>query len=132
MLTNLFFDIKTYGTQFALLIEHQEKPIKDITMFFTEETEPKFTNCPRCESTNTFLSAFSDKSYCSKCRKLYEKIDGSLIRKQLKALLKEKYVELQEFELIFSEYQDLFYKKSSGLFNPSNADITKGKLIQLT
>ena len=101
-------------------------------MFFTEETEPKFTNCPRCESTNTFLSAFSDKSYCANCRKLYDKIDGSLIRKQLKTLLKEKYVELHEFELIFSEYQNLFYKKSSGLFNPSNADITKGKLIQLT
>ena len=101
-------------------------------MFFTKETEPKFTNCPRCESTNTFLSAFSDKSYCANCHKLYDNIDGSFIRKQLKTLLKEKYVELQEFELIFSEYQDLFYKKSSGLFNPSNADITKGKLIQLT
>jgi hypothetical protein len=101
-------------------------------MFFTEKIEPKFTNCPSCESTNTFLSAFSDKSYCSNCRKLYDKIDGSAIRKQLKLLLKEKYVELQEFELIFSEYQDLFYKKSSGLFDPSNEDITKGKLIQLT
>ena len=101
-------------------------------MLFIKEREPKFTNCPRCESTNTFLSAFSDKSYCAKCRKLYDKIDGSLIRKQLKTLLKEKYVELQEFELIFSEYQDLFYKKSSGLFNPSNADISKGKLILLT
>ena len=101
-------------------------------MFFTEETEPKFTNCPRCESTNTFLSAFSDKSYCVNCRKLYDKIDGAIIRKQLKTLLKDKYVELQEFEIIFSEYQDLFYKKSSGLFNPSNADIKRGKLIQLT
>ena len=101
-------------------------------MFFTEEIEPKFTNCPRCESTNTFLSAFSDKSYCVKCRKLYDKIDGAIIRKQLKTLLKDKYVELQEFEIIFSEYQDLFYKKSSGLFNPSNADIKRGKLIQLT
>ena len=110
----------------------KKKPIKDLIMSFTEETEPKFTNCPRCDSTNKFLSAFSDKSYCVNCRKLYDKIDGSLIRKQLKILLKEKYVELQEFELIFSEYQDLFYKKSSGLFNPSNADITKGKLIQLT
>ena len=103
-------------------------------MFFTKETEPKFTNCPRCESTNTFLSAFSDKSYCAKCRKLYDKIDGSLIRKQLKTLLKEKYVELQEFELIFSEYQDLFYKKidvACGLFNPSNSDIAHGRLIHL-
>ena len=39
---------------------------------------------------------------------------------------------MQEFELIFSEYQDLFYKKSSGLFNPSNEDMVRGKLIQLT
>ena len=101
-------------------------------MFITEETEPKFTNCPRCESTNTLLSAFSDKSYCVNCRKLYGKIDGAIIRKQLKTLLKEKYVELQEFELIFNEYQNLFYKKSSGLFNPSNADISRGKLIHLT
>ena len=101
-------------------------------MFFKKETEPKFTNCPCCESTNTFLSAFSDKSYCVNCRKLYDKIDGALIRKQLKILLKDKYVELQEFELIFSEYQDLFYKKSSGLFNPSNADVAHGRLIHLT
>ena len=50
---------------------------------------------------------------------------------ELMRFLKEKDVELQEFELIFSEYQDLFYKKSSGLFNPSNAEIARGKLIQL-
>jgi hypothetical protein len=99
-------------------------------MFFTVET--KFTNCPRCESTNTFLSAFSDKSYCVNCRKLYDKIDGARIRKQLMRALKEKDIEMQEFELIFSEYQDLFYKKPSGLFNPSNTDIARGKLIQLT
>ena len=101
-------------------------------MFSTVEAEPKFTNCPRCESTNTFLSTFSDKSYCVSCRKLYDKVDGACIRKQLRTLLKEKDVQLQEFELIFSEYQDLFYKKSSGLFNPSNAEIARGKLIQLT
>tara|TARA_Y100000590_G_scaffold83373_1_gene92916 strand:+ start:228 stop:533 length:306 start_codon:yes stop_codon:yes gene_type:complete len=101
-------------------------------MFSTLETEPKFTYCPRCESTNTFLSTFSDKSYCVSCRKLYDKVDGARIRKQLRTLLKEKDVELQEFELIFSEYQDLFYKKPSGLFNPSNADIAKGKVIQLS
>ena len=101
-------------------------------MFFTAEREPKFTNCPRCESTNTFLSAFSDKSYCVKCRKLYDKIDGAIIRKQLKTLLKDKYVELQEFEIIFSEYQDRFYKKTCGLFNPSNGDVAHGRLIPLT
>jgi hypothetical protein len=107
------------------------KTIKDLIMFFTEDVEPKFANCPRCESTNTFLSAFSEKSYCVNCRKLYDKIDGARIRKQLMILLKDKDVELKEFELIFSEYQDLFYKKSSGLFNPSNVDIARGKLIQL-
>ena len=101
-------------------------------MFFTVESEPRLTNCPRCESTNTFLSTFSDKSYCVSCRKLYDKIDGARIRKQLRTLLKEKDVEPQEFELIFSEYQDLFYKKSSGMFNPSNVDMVSGKLIQIT
>ena len=100
-------------------------------MFSTVETEPKFTNCPRCESTNTFLSAFSDKSYCVSCRKLYDKIDGARIRNQLRTLLKEKDVELKEFELILSEYQELFYKKPSKIFNPSNTDIAKRKLIQL-
>ena len=101
-------------------------------MFCTVESEPRFTNCPRCESTNTFLSAFSDKSYCVNCRKLYDKIDGALMRQQLKRFLNNKDVELQEFELIFSEYQDLFYKKTCGLFNPSNSDVAHGRLIQLT
>ena len=103
-------------------------------MFFTVETEPRFTNCPRCESTNTFLSGFSDKSYCVNCRKLYDKIDGARLRKQLRTFLKEKDVGLQEFELIFSEYQDLFYKKinvACELFNPSNADVAHGRLIHL-
>ena len=101
-------------------------------MFCTVESEPRFTNCPHCESTNTLLSAFSDKSYCVNCRKLYDKIDGALMRQQLKRFLNNKDVELQEFELIFSEYQDLFYKKTCGLFNPSNADVAHGRLIQLT
>jgi hypothetical protein len=54
------------------------------------------------------------------------------MRQQLKRFLNNKDVELQEFELIFSEYQDLFYKKTCGLFNPSNADVAHGRLIQLT
>jgi len=39
-----------------------------------------------------------------------------------------------EFELIFREYQDLFYKKidvACELFNPSNADVARGRLIHL-
>ena len=59
-------------------------------MFFTVETEPRFTNCPRCESTNTFLSAFNSKSYCVNCRKLYDKMDGALLRNQLKTFLNKK------------------------------------------
>ena len=54
---------------------------------------------------------------------------------ELMRFLKEKDVELPEFELIFSEYQDLFYKKidvACGLFNPSNADVAHGRLIHLT
>ena len=49
--------------------------------------------------------------------------------------LKEQDVEPQEFELIFSEYQDLFYKKidvACGVFNPSNEDVAHGRLIHLT
>ena len=53
---------------------------------------------------------------------------------ELMRFLKEKDVELPEFELIFSEYQDLFYKKidvACGMFNPSNSDIAHGRLIHL-
>ena len=103
-------------------------------MFFTLEQKPKFSNCPRCESTNTFLSTFSNASYCVNCRKLYDWTDLTRLRKQLMTSLKEKDIGLQEFELIFSEYQDLFYKKidvACELFNPSNADVAHGRLIHL-
>ena len=103
-------------------------------MSFTleQKLQPRFTNCPRCGLTDTFLSTFSNARYCVNCNQLYDKTDGTRLRKQLMACMKEKDFSLQEFELIFSGYQDLFYKKSCGLFNPSNADIASGKLIQLT
>jgi len=96
------------------------------------ESKPKHSNCPRCGLTDTFLSTFSNSRYCVNCNQLYDKTDGTRLRKQLMTCMKEKDFSLQEFELIFSEYQDLFYKKSNGIFNPSNADIKRGKLIQLT
>ena len=96
------------------------------------ESKPKHSNCPRCGLTDTFLSTFSNARYCVNCNQLYDKTDGTRLRKQLMTCMKEKDFSLQEFELIFSGYQDLFYKKSCGLFNPSNADIASGKLIQLT
>ena len=105
-------------------------------MFITleQKLQPRFTNCPRCGLTDTFLSTFSNARYCVNCNQLYDKTDGTRLRKQLMTFLKEKDVELQEFESIFSEYQDLFYKKidvACELFNPSNADVARGQLIHL-
>ena len=106
-------------------------------MSFTleQKLQPRFTNCPRCGLTDTFLSTFSNARYCVNCHQLYDRTDGTRLRKQLMTCLKEKDFSLQEFELIFSEYQDLFYKKidvACGLFNPSNADVARGRLIHLT
>jgi len=51
-------------------------------MFFKVKTKPRFTNCPRCESTDTFLSAFMKKRYCVKCHKLYDRTDEARLREQ--------------------------------------------------
>ena len=96
------------------------------------ESKPKHSNCPRCGLTDTFLSTFSNSRYCVNCNQLYDKTDGTRLRKQLMTCMKEKDFSLQEFELIFSEYQDLFYKQTCGLFNPSNSDVAHGQLIHLT
>jgi hypothetical protein len=104
-------------------------------MFFTLEQKPRFTNCPGCGLTDTFLSTFSNARYCVNCHQLYDRTDGTRLRIQLMTFLKEKDFNMQEFELIFSEYQDLFYKKidvACGLFNPSNEDVAHGRLIHLT
>jgi hypothetical protein len=104
-------------------------------MFCEVKTRPRFTNCPRCGSTNAFLSAFNNKSYCVSCRKLYDRSDETRIRKQLITSLKDKDFNMQEFELIFSEYQDLSYKNIDDtyeIFNPSISDVAHGRLIHLT
>ncbi len=103
-------------------------------MFFTLEQKQKIKNCPRCGLTDTFLSTFSNARYCVNCHQLYDKTDGTRLRKQLMTCLKDKDFSLQEFELIFREYQDLFYKKIDAAFerfNPSNADVAHGRLIHL-
>ena len=103
-------------------------------MFITLEQEHLGSNCPRCGLTDTILSTFSNASYCVNCRKLYYWTDLTRLRKQLMRSLKEKDIVLKEFELIFSEYQNLFYKKidvACGLFNPSNADVAHGRLIHV-
>ena len=51
-------------------------------MFFTVETKPRFTNCPHCNSTDTFLSAFNNARYCVSCHKLYDRTDEARLREQ--------------------------------------------------
>ena len=104
-------------------------------MFYTLEQEHEGSNCPRCGLTDTFLSTFSNSRYCVKCHQLYDRTDGTRLRKQMMTFMKEKDVGPQEFELIFSEYKNLFYKKvdvACGPFNPSNKDVVHGRLIHLT
>ena len=68
-------------------------------MFDTLELKPRFTNCPRCESTDTFLSAFMKKRFCVNCHKLYDRTD--------EARLREQKVDV-----------------ACGLYKPSNANVT--------
>ena len=51
-------------------------------MFFTLEQKPKFTNCPHCELTDTFLSAYNNASCCVRCHQLYNRTDEVRLRKQ--------------------------------------------------
>ena len=51
-------------------------------MFFTLEQKPRFTNCPHCESTDTFMSAFNNARYCVSCHKLYDRTDEARLREQ--------------------------------------------------
>ena len=51
-------------------------------MFFTLESKPRFTNCPHCESTNTFLSVYNKKRFCVDCHKLYDRTDEARLREQ--------------------------------------------------
>ena len=51
-------------------------------MFFTLEQKPRFTNCPHCESTDTFLSVYNNARYCVSCHKLYDRTDEARLREQ--------------------------------------------------
>ena len=58
------------------------KTINELTIFFTLEPKPRFINCPRCESNDTFLSVFNNSRYCVSCHKLYDIIDEARLREQ--------------------------------------------------
>ena len=75
-------------------------------MFFELDQKPRFTNCPHCASTDTFLSVYNNARYCVSCHKLYGRTDEARLREQKMDV-------------------------ACGLFNPSNADVAHGRLIHL-
>ena len=51
-------------------------------MFFTLESKPRNTNCPHCQSTDTFLSIYNDARYCVNCNKKYDRADEVRLREK--------------------------------------------------
>ena len=51
-------------------------------MLFKLELKPKHSNCPHCESTDTFLSMHNDSRYCVNCNKKYDRTDEVRLREQ--------------------------------------------------
>ena len=68
-------------------------------MFFELDQKPRFTNCPHCESTDTFLSVYNNARYCVSCHKLYDRTDEARLREQKMDV-------------------------ACGLYKPSNASVT--------
>ena len=56
--------------------------IKELIMLFKLESKPKHSNCPRCQSTDTFLSIYNDSRYCVNCNKKYDRADEVRLREQ--------------------------------------------------
>ena len=75
-------------------------------MFFKLDQKPRFTNCPHCTSTDTFLSIYKDSRYCVNCHKLYDRTDEDSVREQKMDV-------------------------ACGLFNGSNTDVARGRLVHL-
>ena len=51
-------------------------------MLFKLESKPEHSNCPRCQSTDTFLSIYNDSRYCVNCNKKYDRADEIRLREQ--------------------------------------------------
>jgi len=51
-------------------------------MLFKLESKPKHSNCPRCQSTDTFLSIYNDSRYCINCDNKYDRADEVRLREQ--------------------------------------------------
>jgi len=50
-------------------------------MFITLN-KPRFIICPRCQSTNTFLSVYKDARFCLSCNKMYNRADEVRLKEQ--------------------------------------------------
>ena len=57
--------------------------IEESTMFYKLEPRPKNGKCPRCDSTDTFLSFYSYSRYCNNCDKTYTASDESRLSDSL-------------------------------------------------
>ena len=51
-------------------------------MLFKLESKPKHSNCPRCQSTDTFLSTYNDSRYCINFDNKYDRADEVRLREQ--------------------------------------------------
>ena len=51
-------------------------------MLFKLESKPKHSNCPRCQSTDTFLSTYNDSRDCINCDNKYDRADEVRLREQ--------------------------------------------------
>jgi uncharacterized protein (DUF983 family) len=51
-------------------------------MLFKLESKPKHSNCPRCQSTDIFLSIYNDSRYCINCDNKYDRADEVRLREQ--------------------------------------------------
>ena len=52
-------------------------------MFYKLEPRPKYVNCPRCRSTDTFTSRYETGRYCNNCDRMYDASDEVRSREKL-------------------------------------------------
>ena len=63
-------------------IREYEDINQELIMLFKSELKPEHSNCPRCQSTDTFLSIYNDSRYCVNCNKKYDRADEVRLREQ--------------------------------------------------
>ena len=51
-------------------------------MFYKLEPRPKNSNCPYCQSTETFISTYKESRYCNNCDRTYNGSDEVRLAEQ--------------------------------------------------